>query len=295
MPLTSSFCARKVQSNNSWKKRQLEGNRRQTDFLQEISVCRYCSSAGCRKCVQFHNWFQLVTIRPGLLEAWLVLTSVKYHGNLYILIPLNQRLALTRLRATGPRMTRLPQRNRLKFPAVLFNKYSFNCFTREISERCTDCLPSFSSFLCSRRQGEVRPWEQGRNGIERHSIPVWRVTQPLPCDCWVLLGEEPCTHHPSFHSRSMDEGAWKGEYALHWTNKYHVIRSIKKDNITNRQKNKTKQQKKRTKPNQKAKSHFQNEAKCKTFLAKTSFIALSLIFKQRLGAMAYSKHGTIEV
>ena len=26
----------------------------------------------------------------------------KYHGNLYILIPLNQRLALTRLRATGP-------------------------------------------------------------------------------------------------------------------------------------------------------------------------------------------------
>ena len=44
-------------------------------------------------------------IRPGLLEAWLVLTSVKYHRNLYILIPLNQRLALTRLRATGPRMT----------------------------------------------------------------------------------------------------------------------------------------------------------------------------------------------
>ena len=45
----------------------------------------------------------LFSPRPGLLEAWLVLTSVKYHGNLYILIPLNQRLALTRLRATGPR------------------------------------------------------------------------------------------------------------------------------------------------------------------------------------------------
>ena len=43
-------------------------------------------------------------IRPGLLEAWLVLTSVKYHGNLYNLIPLNQRLTLTRLRATGPRI-----------------------------------------------------------------------------------------------------------------------------------------------------------------------------------------------
>ena len=39
---------------------------------------------------------------PGLLEAWLVLTNVKYHGNLYILIPLNKRLPLTRLRATGP-------------------------------------------------------------------------------------------------------------------------------------------------------------------------------------------------
>ena len=44
----------------------------------------------------------LLQFWPGLLEAWLVLTSVKYHGNLYILIPLNQRLALTRLRATGP-------------------------------------------------------------------------------------------------------------------------------------------------------------------------------------------------
>ena len=44
-----------------------------------------------------------LNVRPGLLEAWLVLTSVKYHGNLYILIPPNQRLALTRLRATGPR------------------------------------------------------------------------------------------------------------------------------------------------------------------------------------------------
>ena len=43
-----------------------------------------------------------LTTWPGLLEAWLLLTSVKYHGNLYILIPLNQRLALTRLRATGP-------------------------------------------------------------------------------------------------------------------------------------------------------------------------------------------------
>ena len=47
---------------------------------------------------------RLALTRPGLLEAWLVLTSVKYHGHLYILIPLNQRLALNRLRATGPRL-----------------------------------------------------------------------------------------------------------------------------------------------------------------------------------------------
>ena len=47
---------------------------------------------------------QYIETRPGLLEAWLVLTSVKYHGNLYILIPLNHWLALTRLRATGPRL-----------------------------------------------------------------------------------------------------------------------------------------------------------------------------------------------
>ena len=42
-----------------------------------------------------YNW-------PGLLEAWLALTSVKYHGNLYVLTPLNQRLALTSLWATDP-------------------------------------------------------------------------------------------------------------------------------------------------------------------------------------------------
>ena len=60
--------------------------------------------------LQFKHWFTcklmyvlpLLQTWPGLLEAWLVLTSVKCHGNLYILIPLNQRLALTRLRATGP-------------------------------------------------------------------------------------------------------------------------------------------------------------------------------------------------
>ena len=59
------------------------------------------------RCLLFLVLFSLdysrkLTSWPGLLEAWLVLTSVKYHGNLYILIPLNQRLALTRLRATGP-------------------------------------------------------------------------------------------------------------------------------------------------------------------------------------------------
>ena len=52
--------------------------------------------------VDYKPQVYILFVWPGLLEAWLVLTSVKYHGNLYILIPLNQRLALTRLRATGP-------------------------------------------------------------------------------------------------------------------------------------------------------------------------------------------------
>ena len=41
--------------------------------------------------------------RAELLEAWLALTSVKYHGNLLILMLLNQWLALTMLRTTGSR------------------------------------------------------------------------------------------------------------------------------------------------------------------------------------------------
>ena len=73
-----------------------------------------CVWSNCIQCIQLilsgspHEcWLHtcnacIITTWPGLLEAWLVLTSVKYHGNLYILIPLNQRLALTRLRATGP-------------------------------------------------------------------------------------------------------------------------------------------------------------------------------------------------
>ena len=46
-------------------------------------------------------------IWPGLLEAWLALTSVKYHGNLLALMPLNQWLALTGLRATSPRSSQV--------------------------------------------------------------------------------------------------------------------------------------------------------------------------------------------
>ena len=45
-----------------------------------------------------------ISNRPGLFETWLTLTNVKYHGNLKVLINLKQRLALTRVRATGPRM-----------------------------------------------------------------------------------------------------------------------------------------------------------------------------------------------
>ena len=35
-----------------------------------------------------------LSIWGRLLEAWLALTGVKYHGNLYVLVPLNQRLGL---------------------------------------------------------------------------------------------------------------------------------------------------------------------------------------------------------
>ena len=75
--------------------------------------CNKCWLHTCDVCV--------ITTRPGLLEAWLALTSVKYHGNLYILIPLNQRLALTRLRATGP------WRLGLRAPLVVPNKEFFFC------------------------------------------------------------------------------------------------------------------------------------------------------------------------
>ena len=44
------------------------------------------------------------SIWAELLEAWLALTSVKYHDNILILILLNQWLALTMLRTTGPWM-----------------------------------------------------------------------------------------------------------------------------------------------------------------------------------------------
>ena len=43
------------------------------------------------------------TNRAELLEAWLALTSVKYHDNLLTLMPLNHWLALTMLRTTGLR------------------------------------------------------------------------------------------------------------------------------------------------------------------------------------------------
>ena len=41
---------------------------------------------------------------PELLKAWLALTNVNYHRNVWVSIPLNQWLARTILRATGPRL-----------------------------------------------------------------------------------------------------------------------------------------------------------------------------------------------
>ena len=41
-----------------------------------ISTCRNCSSVGCLKCVQFHNWFGSST---GKIEFRLILTSRHSH------------------------------------------------------------------------------------------------------------------------------------------------------------------------------------------------------------------------
>ena len=71
-----------------------------------LYLCRFSSTSFKWTAFLVHvvriSFKEFLKVRPGLLKAWLVLTSVKYHGNLHILIPLNQRLALTRLRATGP-------------------------------------------------------------------------------------------------------------------------------------------------------------------------------------------------
>ena len=78
--------------------------RKYSSGKKETLTNRWLRYLGKRKFSDFNFKSMLIksTTWPGLLEAWLVLTSVKYHENLYILIPLNQRLALTRLRATGP-------------------------------------------------------------------------------------------------------------------------------------------------------------------------------------------------
>ena len=52
-----------------------------------------------KECVKFNVF---VVSWAELLEAWLALTSVKYHDNLLILMLLNQWLVLTMLRTTGP-------------------------------------------------------------------------------------------------------------------------------------------------------------------------------------------------
>ena len=48
------------------------------------------------------HFFLLYQTCAELLEAWLALTSVKYHENLLILMLLNQWLAPTMLRTTWP-------------------------------------------------------------------------------------------------------------------------------------------------------------------------------------------------
>ena len=70
-------------------------------FVRPPKVIPFCIVIGVTTVWLETSW-------PGLLEAWLALTSIKYHGNLWVLIPLNQRLALTMLRATGPCTVKFP-------------------------------------------------------------------------------------------------------------------------------------------------------------------------------------------
>ena len=73
--------------------------------------------------------FFYVVVRAELLEAWLALTGVKYHDNLFILRLLNQWLALTMLRTTGPRTGVQPVVNKflryilvVRWPTVISNE-----------------------------------------------------------------------------------------------------------------------------------------------------------------------------
>ena len=50
----------------------------------------------------FSFYITALSVRAELLEAWLALTSVKYHDNILILMPLNHWLVLTMLQTTGP-------------------------------------------------------------------------------------------------------------------------------------------------------------------------------------------------
>ena len=59
--------------------------------------CENTSTGWLRAVLNIRIWAEL-------FEAWLALTSVKYHDNLLILTLLNQWLALTMLRATNPRV-----------------------------------------------------------------------------------------------------------------------------------------------------------------------------------------------
>ena len=80
------------------------------DYINAADICLSCFLQNVR------------IFQARVARSMVSANSVKYHGNLYILIPLNQRLALTRLRETGPRSN---ERRELTFSLLRYLRSYF--------------------------------------------------------------------------------------------------------------------------------------------------------------------------
>ena len=105
---------------------------------------------------------------PELLKAWLALTSVNYQRNVWVSIPLNQWLARTILRATGPRLIKR------KFAFLLKNCHVDSRFSFFVS------LQNKTSFLLCNWKRSVGFWTCLRRrvyfagcGVDDCRLPFW--------------------------------------------------------------------------------------------------------------------------